>query len=113
MDGGDIGAFLMDPFGEHAASLALRPALENVTVHDPAMLLARLLPCSHDVWADLRKRAGYDDLIGHAEIRAPPDVQAFRIERLECRAAVEHHHHGIDALRPAGFAQAASSRDQK
>ena len=36
-----------------------------------------------------------------------------RIERLERRAAVEHHHHGIDAFRPAAFAQAASRRDQE
>src|SRR3954447_8276742 len=46
----------------------LRPALENVAVHDPAVPLARALPRSDDARARFDERAGHDDLIGHAEI---------------------------------------------
>src|SRR5690349_9808945 len=63
----------------HSGSMLPRlwPALENVAVHDPAVPLARRLAQRDDPRADLGDRAGQDDLIGHAEIGAPPDLKPF------------------------------------
>src|SRR6185437_2432542 len=87
MAGRDGGAWLGDPIRKHALPL-VRNAFENVAIHDPAVPPARLCPRR----CDLRRRLGQgtrkNDLMRHAEISAPPDVQISWVERLERGAAV-------------------------
>src|SRR5579872_4405239 len=88
-------------------------AFENVTIHDPAMLVARAGACDDNLRTNLGQTARHEDLAGHAEIGAPPDVQAFRIERLKRSPAVQHHDDRVHGGWPATLAQAAPGRDKK
>ena len=55
--------------------------------------------------AHLGQRPGDADLLGHAQVGAPPDGDAFGRQVLEGAVAVQHHGDGVGALGPAVVAQ--------
>jgi hypothetical protein len=76
-------------------------------------LLAGLGAPAGDVWRDVAKPAMHEQLLGHAQIGAPVDVDIGVFQLFIAALTIQHHDQGVHPGWPAVFAQLATGGDQK
>ena len=87
------------------------PPAHQINVHDPAMPGPFLRAEPRDPVPHDRQWPFDQELMRHAEIGPPPDMDAGGIERVEGTALIQHHGDAVSVRRPTIVAQPAPGGD--